>query len=247
MRVLIGAPLRQDPLIFTEHLRGIAELEIPEGVEVDKFYVANGERACLPLLGDGEFVVRDDLVPAFYESGESNRDHVWTLYDTLKMCELRSVLTDKVLNEGYDYLLSFDTDVVMRPETLRALLEADKQIVSEVFWTKADSGLEWCNAWLVDGYGVRGSDFAKWRQAGLYQVGMTGACTLIHRSVFEAGVSYRQIPNIYNSLVGEDRHFCVRAACAGIELWLDTRYPATHLYRQEEYERFMEARKNGKQ
>ena len=240
MRVLIGAPLRQDPLIFTEHLKAIAELNIPEGVEVSKFYVANGAHDCLPLLGEQEYIVRDDLAPDFYEAGE--KDHTWTLYDMLKMCALRSILTDKVLREGYDFLLSVDTDIVMQPETLSALLEAKKPITSEVFWTVSDNGTEWCNAWIADGYAVRESDFEAWKKPGLYQVGMTGALTLIHRSVFEAGVSYRQIPNIHTALLGEDRHFCVRAACAGFEMWLDTRYPATHLYRRSEYERFMEER-----
>jgi hypothetical protein len=71
---------------------------------------------------------------------------------------------------------------------------------------------------------------------------MTGACTLVKRKVFEADVDYTQIPNIYKALRGEDRHFCVRAACAGFEMWVDTHCPATHLYTEDEYNKFMAGR-----
>ena len=67
---------------------------------------------------------------------------------------------------------------------------------------------------------------------------MTGALTLVKRGVFEAGVGYAPIPNIRRALVGEDRHFSVRAACAGFRMYLDTHCPATHLYTEEEYQKF---------
>ena len=51
---------------------------------------------------------------------------------------------------------------------------------------------------------------------------MTGACTLVKTVVFRRGVSYEPIPNIQRAFWGEDRHFCVRAAVLGVEMWLDT-------------------------
>ena len=68
---------------------------------------------------------------------------------------------------------------------------------------------------------------------------MTGACTLVKRKVLEAGVNYSHIPNIRDALFGEDRHFCVRAAVHGFELWVDTHVPATHLYTETEYQKYM--------
>ena len=241
MRVLIGAPLRQDPGIFREYLKAIDGLILPDGVTVDRFFIANGaDPACLEMLKPHEYDVRDDLAPTAYTAGEKN--HTWTLYDMLKMCELRSILTDAVRDGGYDYLFSIDTDVIVQPETLETLLSRSVPIVTEVFWTRSDSGFEWANAWQADNYGVTVEDFARWKTPGFYPVGMAGACTLIHRSVFEAGVSYRQIPNVQKALIGEDRHFCVRAACAGFSQWLDTTCPARHLYRLSEYQKFMEER-----
>lgn len=241
MRVLIGAPLRQDAGIFAEYLKALDALTVPDGVEVTKFFIANGCAAeTLALLSAEEYIVRDDLGPTDYTAG--NADHTWTGADTVKMGELRSLLTDKVRDEGYDYLFSIDTDVIVRPETLARLLAVKEPIVTEIFWTRADSGYEWANAWNLDNAIVYATDYERWRKRGIYRVGMAGACTLMHRSVFEAGVSYRRIPNIQTALIGEDRHFCVRAACAGFEHWLDTTCPASHLYRLSEYEDFMEAR-----
>ena len=76
----------------------------------------------------------------------------------------------------------------------------------------------------------------------VFALGMTGACTLVKRKVFEAGVDYTQIPNVRKSLRGEDRHFCVRAACAGFEMWVDTHCPAVHLYTREEFENYKAGR-----
>ena len=48
-----------------------------------------------------------------------------------------------------------------------------------------------------------------------------------------------KIPNIDTALRGEDRHFCVRAACAGFSLWVDTHAPAMHLYTRKLYDEYM--------
>lgn len=60
-------------------------------------------------------------------------------------------------------------------------------------------------------------------------MGGLGACTLIRRSVLEAGVNFDRIPNV--SFWGEDRHFCIRAQAYGFQLFVDTHYPAYHIYR----------------
>ena len=57
------------------------------------------------------------------------------------------------------------------------------------------------------------------------------------------GKSNARIPNIHSALRGEDRHFCVRAACAGFEMWIDSHCPATHLYTRQLYEEYMAGRR----
>ena len=229
IRVLIAAPLKQEPKIFREYQDALDALIIPEGVTVDRFYVVNDCDEVIPeIRGDYEVINTGDR----YDKAVN--DHIWTHDNLAKMPRLRNALIRRVMVGGYDYLFSVDTDLVLHPETLKTLLEADKDIVSEIFWTN-----HWCNAWMFD---QAAGMLDEWRTPGLYQVGMTGACTLMKREVFDAGVDYSPIPNIYKALWGEDRFFCVRAACHGFELWVDTHYPAEHLFTEQHYQEFMRRR-----
>lgn len=221
MRILIAAPLRQDTDIFLAYQKSLDDLIIPDGVQVDRFFVVNDCPEAVPLI-KGEYRVLNS--GDIYTKTEN--DHIWTPYNLAKMSVLRNACIEKAL--GYDYMFSVDTDLILHPETLKTLIEADKDIVSEIFFTN-----NWCNAWMYDQY----SDIkAEWYKPGLYQVGMTGACTLMKTKVFKAGVNYSSIPNL--TIRGEDRFFCIRAACAGFELWVDTHYPATHLYTRAEFEKW---------
>ena len=231
-KILITAPLRQDADVFCEYQKGLDALEVPEGYTVDRFFVVNDCPEVIPEIRDAKYIT--------VETGEvyekTHNDHLWSLDLMLKMGELRNMTIKEMLEGGYDYWLSVDTDIVLNPWTLYHLIEADKDIVSEIFWTMAPNGREWCNAWMVDqAAGMR----EEWRKPGLYRVGMTGALTLVKRKVFEAGVDYARIPNIHQALRGEDRHFCVRAAVMGFEMWIDTHAPARHLYTRKLYEEYM--------
>ena len=235
-RILITAPLRQDIDIFEEYQKGLDALEVPEGFEVSRFFVVNDCKEVIPYIREAEFSVAEPG-ESYLKTGD---DHLWTLDLMLKMSELRNRTITEMLTGGYDYWFSVDTDIVLQPQTLKALVDAEKDIVSEIFWTQAPNGRYWCNAWMVDqAQGMR----EEWRKPGLDQFGMTGACTLVRRKVFEAGVDYTRIPNIYQALRGEDRHFCVRAACAGFELWVDTHFPATHLYTRRVFDEYMAGRR----
>ena len=235
-RILITAPLRQEADIYLEYQKGLDALEIPEGYAVSRFFVVNDCPEILPYIQNAETCVMN--TGETYE--KTVNDHLWTLDLMRKMSELRNRTIEEMLAYGFDYWLSIDTDIVVEPRTLKTLLEADRDIVSEIFWTKAPNGREWCNAWMADQSAGMPEE---WRTPGLYRCGMTGALTLVKRRVFEAGVDYTPIPNIRTALKGEDRHFCVRAACAGFEMWIDSHCPATHLYTREEYNKYMARRR----
>ena len=237
-KILITAPLRQDIDVFQAYQDGLDRLEVPEGYEVSRFFVVNDCPEVIPYIRDAEYVTVD----AGDDYEKTHNDHLWTMDLMWKMGDLRNRTITEMLNGGYDYWLSIDTDIVVDPWTLYHLVQADRDIVSEIFWTQAPNGRYWCNAWMVDqAMGMT----EEWRKPGLYRVGMTGALTLVKRKVFEAGVNYSRIPNIYQALKGEDRHFCVRAACAGFEMWVDTHCPARHLYTRQLYEEYMKEKARG--
>ena len=234
-RILITAPLRQDPDVFQAYQDGLDRLEIPEDCQVSRFFVVNDCDEVIPHIRGAEYATVN--TGDTYE--KTNSDHIWTLNLMWKMGDLRNRTIMEMLMYGFDYWLSIDTDIIVDPKTLRTLIEADKDIVSEIFWTQAPNGKWWCNAWNYDQYSQPEEE---WRKPGLYRCGMTGALTLVKRRVFEAGVDYTKIPNINQALKGEDRHFCVRAACAGFEMWIDTHCPARHLYTRKLYEEYMAGR-----
>lgn len=235
-RILITAPVRQDADIFREYLKSLGRLEVPEGYETETFFVVNNCPEAIPEMRDGDrWITRD--TDTDYQKTEN--DHIWTWDNMDRMMELRNMTIRYALENGFDYWFSVDSDLILRPETMRILLESDRDIVSEIFWTRAPSGKVWCNAWMEDQ--VTGM-LEAWKTPGLYECGMTGACTLVKRAVLEAGVSYARIPNIRKALWGEDRHFCIRAACLGFKMWIDSRAPATHLYTRELYDDYMAGR-----
>ena len=235
-KILITAPLRQETDIFLEYQKGLNALEVPEGYAVSRFFVVNDCREVIPFIENAEWT-ETETGEAYEKTGN---DHLWTLDLMRKMSGLRNMTIRKMLDGGYDYWFSVDTDIVLDPLTLRWLIDADKDIVSEIFWTQAPNGRYWCNAWMADQSAGMPED---WKKPGLYRCGMTGALTLVKRKVFEAGVDYTQIPNIRTALRGEDRHFCVRAACAGFEMWIDSHCPAEHLYTRSVYNDYMARRR----
>lgn len=239
-RILITAPLRQEPKVFREYQESLDALEVPEGYETARFFVVNNCPEVIPEITSGEYVIHD--TGEHYE--KITNTHIWTNSNMLRMCELRNMTVRYCVENGFDYWLSADTDLVLDPRTLKYLLEADRDIVSEVFWTQCPDGGWWCNAWHYDQCDYDGR-MAELTKPSLYQVGMTGALTLVKAQVFEAGVDYTRIPNIRRSLLGEDRHFCIRAACAGFSLWLDTHAPARHLYTEAEYQKYMREKEAG--
>ena len=232
-RVLITAPLRQSVHVFRAFQDGLDALLVPDGVSVDRFFVVNDCPEVIQEIHNAEYVICD--TNDTYE--QSGGNHLWSDRNLAKMVLLRNMTIRYALENGYDYWFSVDTDVVVQPETLRYLLEAEKDIISEIFWTRAPSGKGyWCNAWMYDQ--DRGMS-ADWLEPGLYRVGMTGACTLVNTKVFKAGVDYTPIHCIREVLWGEDRWFGIRAAVLGFEAWLDTHCPAAHLYTEELYQAYM--------
>lgn len=229
MKILIAIPVRQDEETFKLYLESLDRLEIPDGAEVGRFFIFHNSPDLIPLVDCSYGILKtNDDYP------RDTKSHVWTTKNIRNIIRMKNAIASYALTYGYDYIFMPDSDLILHPKTLISLLAAKKDIVAEIFWTKFDpDGIPLPNCWMFDSYdGVTLEMLEQWKKPGVYRVGMTGACILIHRRVFERGVCYSDVYNI--SYSGEDRFFCVRAACAGFEIWVDTHYPATHLYREAE-------------
>lgn len=233
MKILVGAPVRQSEEIFTEYLKSLDNLEKP--CQVDRFFYLHNSPELAKHLKPEEYAkaVSED------EYSRDETTHYWKQANLNIVTYLKNELLKRTVQKGYDYFMLVDSDLILHPKTLTRLLEADKPIVAEVFWTKWQPDTdEMPNAWDFDQATSFEGSFEQWKVPGVYRVGGTGACILIHRSVIESGVNYNMLYNL--SLWGEDRGFCIRAVARDYQIFLDTHYPAVHLYRQSEYQKFIE-------
>jgi hypothetical protein len=161
---------------------------------------------------------------------------------------------DKIMNfakeNDFDFVFLADSDLILHPKTIVHLVSLKKEIVSEVFYTAwAENSVEMPQVWLYDTYEFTNDKnlseaeksklyfefVAMLKQKGVYPVGGLGACTMISKSALEKGVSFEKIYNL--TFWGEDRHFCVRAAALGIQMFASTFYPPLHVYRDSDLER----------
>lgn len=253
-KVLIGSAVRQDPGILEYFLGSLRELRV-SNCTVDFMFIDDNDDAAssqmlyafrplrskttvIHTVGNREPYVKDE------------RYHQWKETLIWRVAGFKNLIIDHCKREKYDYLLLVDSDLVLHPETLHRLIETGKDIISEIFWTKwLPDAVEMPQVWLADEYKLyahargeiltaeeierRISEFLSMlRKPGVYRVGGLGACTLFSLKALRKGVSFKEIYNL--SFKGEDRHLCIRAAALGFELYVDTCFPAYHIYRESD-------------
>lgn len=251
-KVLIGSPIYQDSKILKEFLRSLHQLK-KEHICLDYFFIDdNVDKISKELLKDfsnlnidSKVIIQDGSNGGDYICDENT--HHWKENTIWKVANYKNKIINYCKENKYDYLFLIDSDIVLRPQTLNHLISSQKDIISEVFWTNWTPGtIKMPQVWLYDEYSQlerrrhenldqeesskRFYNFIDiLKKPGIYAVGGLGACTLISKKAIEAGVNFSEIYNL--SFWGEDRHFCIRAAALGLELFVDTHYPAYHIYR----------------
>lgn len=254
-RVLVGSPVYQKPEILSLFLESLKNLS-RHTVSIDYMFVDdNVDESSSQLLT--EFKREESAVINIpgKEQGAylcDDESHHWNDNLMLKVANYKNSIINYAIENNYDYLFFVDSDLVLHPNLIEHLKNANKDIVSEIFWSQwhKDRPFE-PNVWLFDEYDlvpkmlgeelsekemeIRQSRFlSRLRIPGLYEVGGLGACTLIRRDALVKGANFKPIRNL--TIHGEDRFFCIRAAVLGIDLFVDTHYPAYHIYRNQDLE-----------
>lgn len=250
-RILIGSPIHQKPQILEQFLLSLSNLK-KETFEVSFLFIDdNSNKESSELLERYKesftkmMIKKSSESDIYYTDGST---HLWTENLVWKVARFKNFIMEQALKGDYDYLFFIDSDIVLHPETIEHLIRQDKDIISEIFWTKwQPDSIELPQVWLSDQYtlykkdrnenldneqlNIRIYDFInQLRVPGVYEVGGLGACTLISKNALQKGVNFSEIPNV--SFWGEDRHFCIRAAALGFKLYVDTNFPAFHIYRE---------------
>lgn len=252
-RVLVGSPVYQKPEILDAFLKSLKKLN-RNTISIDYMFVDdNIDENSRKLLVEFEREESKVIILSGKEKGEylcDDKSHHWDDDLMLKVANYKNLIINYSIENNYDYLFFVDSDLVLHPNLIEHLKNANKDIVSEIFWSQwhNDRPFE-PNVWLFDEYDLvpkrlgeklsekemdlRQTGFlAQLRIPGLYEVGGLGACTLIRVAALIKGVSFEPIKNL--TIHGEDRFFCIRAAVLGIDLFVDTYYPAYHIYREQD-------------
>jgi len=225
-RIILYCPVRERSEVFAEVLASHRDLA---GI-TERWYLDDNTEKATSLLLKNERCIR--ITPELPKPEYT--EHQWNVSLTKRMATIRNAGIAMFLQTKADALLLVDADLVLHPRLAVHLAYLNRPVVSEVFWSKWQPSDPWFpNVWDFQSCGYLNVDrIVRLREPGTYDVGGLGACTLIHRSVFEAGCNYDPIPTVL-SWMGEDRHFSVRAAVLKIPLWADTQLTPFHVYRPE--------------
>lgn len=150
-------------------------------------------------------------------------DHSWSEERYRRMRVMRNEALEAAKAHRCDYLFSLDSDVILhdRDTLLHLVSGIDQPIIAGVFLAKwgNPTAEPLPNVWQCGQFEMTRSFLSELPRADHHlTVGGLGACTLIRRDVWEAGVNYKPIYNLPSNYRGEDRAFCVRAAASGFIL-----------------------------
>ncbi len=250
-RILIASPVRQKDSILREFLWSLEQLET-DGLDIEYAFIDDCEVESTLLKefasgGKRVQVIRGE-VQGCYSRDETT--HHWSEDLIWRVAGYKNRFLKMALDRGFDFLFLIDSDLVLHPKTLKHLVSLGRDIVSEVYFTKwTPAMIPLPQVWVAHDYRLyhkrrdeelteeeivrRTQEFLEsLKRPGTYRVGGLGACTLISRRAISMGVSFGEIYNL--DLKGEDRHFCIRAAALGLELYADTHYPPYHIYRESD-------------
>ena len=146
IRILLGAPVRQDHLTFYKYLKAIRQLDT-SSIQVDLFFILHNSPRLKRFLKPSQYV-------EFQSENEYVRDektHHWTGENLKDVTKMKNALLRHTIENRYDYFFLVDSDLILQPQTIQRLLSHKKEIIAEVFWTQwTPESDEQPNAWMYD-------------------------------------------------------------------------------------------------
>lgn len=251
-RVLVASPVKQKPDILAEFLACLQVLDKTD-IALEFAFIDDHDTPSTLLQQFAEsnpdvYILKGTESSHLYQCNEQT--HYWQEDIVWKVARYKDYFIQWALDKKFDYLFLVDSDLALHPKTITHLVSLGKDIVSEVYWTKWEQELPPLpQVWVGGQYRLyeleagkelsaeeiakrQGEFLRKLQCPGTYTVGGLGACTLLSEKALQSGVNFQKIHNL--DLIGEDRHFCVRAVALGLELYADTYYPPYHMYRESE-------------
>lgn len=163
--------------------------------------------------------IYDLVVPDGYET-------VFQFFWGYQVDQVRNLIADWAMRNGFDYVFSVDSDISFPPDTLVRMLSHNVDIVSGVYIQRIQGThtieIMRANQWG----GVSHVDWAEIKGQGLVPIDSCGfGCCLVKIEVYKA-IPYPHF--LYKSAIdhantiSEDVYFCLQAKQRGFKLWCDT-------------------------
>lgn len=246
MKILAGTICRVDPETLEAHLKTVKWQQLDDGISVDYVYIDdNVDPQSTKLLREEveTLTAGPRPVEAGYEVTETT--HKWRVATFDFLAQEKQRLLEKAVEERYDAIWLVDADLLCDPGTLQSLIDADKQIVSAVFWTKWQPELPALpQVWLKHPYELSGRGKTRFEflselsERQLVPVYGLGACTLARVEALEHARFFPRLSELPSGGMwqGEDRSFCIRAERAHIGMAADAWPDIWHCYRPSDRE-----------
>ena len=141
--------------------------------------------------------------------------------------QVRNLIADWAVR-GFDYLFAVDHDVTFAPDTLKKMIEHDKDLVSGIYRQRTPiQSIE------IYDLNQRRMDMAELAGKPLVQIGGCGfGCVLVKKQVL-ANIGYPQfeyhVALDHQHTVSEDNDFCRKAMSKGHTLWCDPSILCGHI------------------
>lgn len=257
MKVLISSPIREKEAVLRCYLDALIQNKksCSELCNVGFYFIDdNIDEKSSAILSEYRFRLESECVEFTIEkvmersSSQDDLAEEWNSVKILKMSQLRDQIIEHTLENGYDYLLMADSDLMLGEDTLYKLILMDKDIVTPLHWTYINNGVH-PNVWLYDFWDFAyrkyvgehlsrakqlmrmGEFFELLRKPGVYKVGGLCGCALIKAECLRKGLRYRGYSN--TSVLSEDYYFCTRASVLDMEMYVNTSVNCFHVFREE--------------
>ncbi|RLI53855.1 MAG: hypothetical protein DRP09_14665 [Candidatus Thorarchaeota archaeon] len=218
-KVLVAIPIfDQKDYIFKENFEAIKNIDYPN---YDYVYIDNSKkRDYYELLKSrGANVVR---VPRGYNSRQA-------------LCNSQNYARDRVIREGYDYLMFVESDLVPTPECIKRLMSHGGGIVGATYLigTKVKVPCIFFKDWKPGNHQmgtriIRLDEVDNFLNTGLRRIhGMGLGCTLIRSDII------KRFPYYYDERPGNNKkhsdvYFYMQLDNAHIPVYVDTNYMIEH-------------------
>lgn len=249
--IVVGTSVRKAAPVLQLYLDSLAWQELPPKVRLIPCFVPDWPDPNDPAkaLLDAWVKARDGVLlrglPPAQDFREGPQTHEWSVSAMHRVGHHKNLILQFAAQKRADYVWFADADLVMDRTTLWSLYHVKAPIVAAVYWTrwqKAPGGSDPLPAgpqvWLRHPYELsgRGLEEAEFRRRltrrELTPVWGQGACTLLERGVWEAGVSFSPAEGVPQEgmMAGEDRQFCIQAERKHIPMIADPWPDIYHVY-----------------